>query len=123
MAAREDLELEPVRLVYYNLQTNEVVAATRDEKALNQVRGAIQEVAADIRAREFPLKPGFICKTCEYRFLCPSQESRCGQSLEPEGDSQRAERAGDAAGNERPLNSRNANDDKAEAGCVWCASA
>ena len=96
MAAREDLELEPVRLVYYNLQTNEVVSADRDEKSLNQVRGAIQEVAADIRAREFPVKPGFICKSCEYRFLCPSQESRCGQSLEPEGDSQRAERAGDA---------------------------
>ncbi len=96
MAAREDLELEPVRLLYYNLQTNEVVAATRDEKALNQVRGAIQEVAADIRAREFPYKPGFICKTCEYRFLCPSQESLCGQSLEPEGDWQRAEQAGNA---------------------------
>jgi DNA helicase-2/ATP-dependent DNA helicase PcrA len=96
MAAREDLELEPVRLVYYNLQTNEVVSADRDEKSLHQVRGAIQEVAADIRAREFPVKPGFICKSCEYRFLCPSQESWCGQSLEPEGDSQRAERAGNA---------------------------
>ena len=96
MGAREDLELEPVRLVYHNLQTNEVVAATRDEKALNQVRAAIQEVAADIRAREFPITPGFICKSCEYRFLCPSQESRCGQSLERETDAGRAERAGSA---------------------------
>ena len=90
LAASECLELEPARLVYYSLQNNQWVTATRDEKTLNQVRGTIQEVAADIRAREFPFKPGFACKTCEYRFLCPAQETRRGQALEAEEDPQPA---------------------------------
>ena len=88
LAAREHLELEPVRLAYYSLQTSTWEFATRDEKLLNQVRGTIQEVAADIRAREFPFTPGFTCKTCEYRFLCPAQETRQGQVLEVEEEFQ-----------------------------------
>jgi DNA helicase-2/ATP-dependent DNA helicase PcrA len=88
LAALEEMELEPVRLVYHSLQTNERVIATRSEKLLNQVRGIIQEVAADIRAREFPAKPGYICKTCEFRYLCPAQESSRGQSLDPETEPQ-----------------------------------
>ena len=70
LAAREVLGLEPARLVYYNLQNNQCVAATRDgETACRNCCGAIQEVAADIRAREFPATPGFFCRTCEFRFL------------------------------------------------------
>ena len=38
LAAREELDSSPARLVYYNLQNNECVAATRDEKQLE--RGA-----------------------------------------------------------------------------------
>ena len=75
LAAREVLDVNPVRLIYYNLQNNECVSASREEKQLQEVRGIIQEVAADIRARDFPARPGFICKNCEYRSLCPTQES------------------------------------------------
>ena len=78
LAAREDLEVEPARLVYYNLETNERVASTRDAKQLEELRGTIQEVAADIRAREFPALPGYQCRSCEYRFICPEQEPRRG---------------------------------------------
>ena len=74
LAAREVLGLEPTRLVYYNLQNNQCVAATRAEKQLQELLGAIQEVADDIRAREFPATPGFFCRTCEFRFLCPEIE-------------------------------------------------
>jgi CRISPR/Cas system-associated exonuclease Cas4 (RecB family) len=80
LAAREDLELEPARLVYYNLETNDSVAATRDDKQLAETQGAIQEVAADIRAHQFPVNPGFSCKTCEYRFICPNEEPRRGSA-------------------------------------------
>jgi len=76
LAAREQLGLNPVRLVYYNLLTNEPVAATRDEKLLQQVNSIVQEVAVDIRAREFPPQPGYACKTCEFRLLCPIMEPR-----------------------------------------------
>ena len=76
LAARDALGLKPTRLVYYNLQNNQFVAATRSEKQLQELSGAIQEVAADIRAREFPANPGFFCRTCEFRFLCPEIEPR-----------------------------------------------
>ncbi len=82
LAAREELGLDPVRLVYYNLQNNQAIAAERDAKQLKEVRGVIQEVAANIRAREFPARPGYLCRMCEFRFLCPAHESRRGPLLE-----------------------------------------
>jgi DNA helicase-2/ATP-dependent DNA helicase PcrA len=75
LAAREVLGLEPARLVYHNLQTNERVEATRDEKQLAQVRNTIQEVAAEIRARAFPAWAGYHCKSCVYRAACPAKET------------------------------------------------
>jgi len=86
LAVREELELEPVRLVYYNLQTNQSVVAQRDEKQLRLVRGLIQEIAADIRAREFDPTPGHLCKSCEFRFLCPTHEMQRYQRIEPVPD-------------------------------------
>jgi DNA helicase II / ATP-dependent DNA helicase PcrA len=80
LAAREVLDMVPVRLTYYNLQNNQCVSASRDAAQLQQVRGTIQEVAGDIRASEFAPRPGFVCKHCEFRFLCPAQESRSPQS-------------------------------------------
>jgi putative RecB family exonuclease len=85
LAAREELGLDPQRLVYYNLQDNQAVVATRDAKLLQQVSGVVQEVAADIRAREFPPTPGFACKTCDYRFLCPAMEARRGAPADAAG--------------------------------------
>ena len=67
-------ELDPVRLVFYNLMTNEAVAATRDAKALKETKEKIAEVADLIRAREFSPKPGFGCGYCDYKPLCPAHE-------------------------------------------------
>lgn len=83
LAAREVLDVKPVRLIYYNLQDNHCVSGSRDEGQLRELHDTIQEVASDVRAREFPARPGFVCKHCEYRFLCPTQESR---SMHDEAD-------------------------------------
>jgi DNA helicase-2/ATP-dependent DNA helicase PcrA len=74
LAAREVLEVEPTRLVFYNLMTNEPVATTRDDKALKETKQEIAEVADLIRAGEFPAKPGFSCGYCDYKPLCPAHE-------------------------------------------------
>jgi DNA helicase II / ATP-dependent DNA helicase PcrA len=74
LAAREVLELDPVRLVFYNLVTNEAVAATRDAKTLEETKKKIAEVADLIRAAEFPAKPGYACASCDYKPLCPAHE-------------------------------------------------
>ena len=74
LAAREVLDLDPVRLAFYNLMTNEAVASTRDAKALKETKDKIAEVADQIRAREFSAKPGFGCGFCDYKPLCPAHE-------------------------------------------------
>ena len=68
------LDLEPERLVFYNLVTNEAVATTRDDKALEETKQKIAEVADLIRAREFSAKPGFVCGFCDYKPICPAHE-------------------------------------------------
>jgi DNA helicase-2/ATP-dependent DNA helicase PcrA len=74
LAARDVLELEPERLVFYNLTTNEPVTSTRDEKSLKQAQEKVAEVADRIRAGDFPPRPGFSCRYCDFRPLCPAHE-------------------------------------------------
>jgi DNA helicase-2/ATP-dependent DNA helicase PcrA len=74
LATKECLDLDPVRLVFYSLTTNEAVVTMRDAKALKETRERISEVADLIRAKGFPAKPGFQCRNCDYRPLCPTQE-------------------------------------------------
>jgi len=74
LAAEEVLELEPARLIFYNLTTNEPVTTARDLKSLAKTRQAIAEVADQIRAGDFNAKPGFHCGYCDFRPLCPAHE-------------------------------------------------
>ncbi|MBI3664148.1 MAG: UvrD-helicase domain-containing protein [Acidobacteria bacterium] len=74
LAARGVLELDPVRLTFYNLMTNLPVCSTRDDKQLKKAEEKVQEVAGSIRAGEFGASPGFVCRTCEYRPVCPAHE-------------------------------------------------
>jgi DNA helicase-2/ATP-dependent DNA helicase PcrA len=76
LAAREVLDLNPARLVLHNLQDNSRVETTRDEKHFKKVRDKITEIAADIRALNFEPRPnaGFVCKSCDFRILCPAHE-------------------------------------------------
>jgi DNA helicase-2/ATP-dependent DNA helicase PcrA len=74
LAAREILERNPEDLTFHYLLTNERQITTRDSKQLAEAVATVQEVAADIRAGEFPPKPGFQCRNCDYRSLCPAQE-------------------------------------------------
>ena len=74
LATRECLDLDPVRLVFYSLATNEAVVTTREAKSLQETKHKIAEIADLIRAKQFPAKPGFQCQGCDYRPICPAQE-------------------------------------------------
>jgi DNA helicase-2/ATP-dependent DNA helicase PcrA len=74
LAAREVLDLNPVRLTFYNLTTNEPVSVSRDDKQLKEARGKVVETASQIRAGEFAAAAGFYCKNCEFQLLCPAHE-------------------------------------------------
>jgi DNA helicase-2/ATP-dependent DNA helicase PcrA len=74
IAAKEIFELNPARLVFHYLQDNSRQETTRTAKQLEEAQEIVQEVAADIRARSFPAKEGFICRSCAYRPICPAHE-------------------------------------------------
>jgi DNA helicase-2/ATP-dependent DNA helicase PcrA len=84
LAAREVFDWNPARLTLHFLQTNQPVSATGDEKQLKKVRAEIQEAAADIRAGEFPAKPGFACRYCDYESICPAREQGAAASASGE---------------------------------------
>jgi DNA helicase-2/ATP-dependent DNA helicase PcrA len=74
IAVKEILELNPVRLVFHYLQNNERQETTRDAKQLAEAQAMVQEAAAEIRAGEFTAKPGFHCRGCSYKPICPAHE-------------------------------------------------
>ena len=74
IAAKEIFELNPARLVFHYLQDNSRQETTRTAKQLDEAQKIVQETAADIRARSFPPKEGFICRSCAYRPICPAHE-------------------------------------------------
>jgi len=79
LAAKEIFEWNPVRLVFHYLQNNRTQVTTRDSKQIDEAEKIIQETAADIRAQHFPPKPGFACRSCAYKLICPAQEEALGQ--------------------------------------------
>jgi DNA helicase II / ATP-dependent DNA helicase PcrA len=74
LAAQEVLDLSPVKLVFYNLTTNEAIVTSRDAKALEATKQKIATVADQIRAGDFSAKPGFSCGYCDFKPLCPAHE-------------------------------------------------
>jgi len=80
IAAKEIFELNPVRLVFHYLQDNKRQATTRSPKQLAEAQKIVQEVAAEIRAGQFDAKPGFQCRACAYRPICPAHEEELAAS-------------------------------------------
>ena len=74
IAVKEILELNPVRLVFHYLQNNQRQETTRDKKQLDEAQKMVQLAAAEIRAGEFAAKPGFQCRGCAYKPICPAFE-------------------------------------------------
>jgi DNA helicase-2/ATP-dependent DNA helicase PcrA len=74
LAAKEIFELNPVRLTFHYLQNNQIQSTTRDAKQLDEAQKIVLEAAGDIRAGEFAAKPGFVCRNCAYKPICPAHE-------------------------------------------------
>ena len=72
LAARELWHMLPERLAFYNLETNEEVESARSDRQLSKAKENIAEVAENIAAGCFDPSPGFHCRTCRYRAICPA---------------------------------------------------
>ncbi|HKM89517.1 MAG TPA: ATP-dependent DNA helicase [Candidatus Acidoferrales bacterium] len=74
LAARDALELGRPRMALHYLKNDTVVISQREDKDIAEAEAILQEVAAEIRAAHFPAKPGFNCRFCDYRLICPAHE-------------------------------------------------
>jgi RecB family exonuclease len=76
LAARELWGAVPKELVIYNLEDNSEVSSKRSAHALGALEEKVTAIAGGIAAGEFPEKPGFHCRWCDFRNVCPAQEQR-----------------------------------------------
>jgi len=76
LATREKWGYRADRLVLYNLEGNSPVVTRRNDFQLGEARSRVTQVAENIAAGKFDPKPGFYCRFCAYRNLCPATEKR-----------------------------------------------
>ncbi|MGH9863298.1 MAG: ATP-dependent helicase [Candidatus Acidiferrales bacterium] len=82
LAARHELGFEPARLTLYNFTLNQGHSFAPVEKTLERAQESLREVAEGIRAGAFPPQPGYHCRYCDYRLLCPAFEQSLGAPAE-----------------------------------------
>jgi RecB family exonuclease len=76
LAGRELWGAVPKELVIYNLEDNSEVSSRRTERALADLEKKVTDVAAGITAGDFHEAPGFHCRWCDFRNVCPAHEQQ-----------------------------------------------
>jgi len=74
LAAQEELKLKPRLLTFYCLSNNQTVHTARTDSDLKALKTRVLTVAGQIRENQFPPTPGFVCKFCDCRPICPAHE-------------------------------------------------
>ncbi|HEX7959102.1 MAG TPA: ATP-dependent DNA helicase, partial [Terriglobales bacterium] len=80
LAAQKQFGKHPDRLVFHNLENNSQVTSTRSARTLSGVEEKIGKVAEGIDMQRFAATPGFHCRWCSYRDVCPATEERMGNN-------------------------------------------
>ncbi len=73
-ACRQVVGLQPTVLVLFNLANREALATSRTEGEFRELGEKIQQTRNGILAGAFSPSPGFHCRFCSFRPLCPAQE-------------------------------------------------
>jgi len=74
LACREVLDLEPVEMVLYNLETQERLRTKRDPEDFRDLEELLRETSSKISAQRFLPDPGYHCRFCDFRPLCPAHD-------------------------------------------------
>jgi RecB family exonuclease len=72
--AAEQLGYKVEGLAFINLENGETMTTQRDPGTLEDAREQIQKAADGIARGEFEANPGFHCRWCAYKDLCPATE-------------------------------------------------
>jgi len=81
LAAREKWGYHADRLVLYNLEGNSEVVTRRTDLELEAAMSRVKQVSENVAAGNFKPKPGFYCRFCAYRNLCPATEKQLQEHL------------------------------------------
>jgi superfamily I DNA/RNA helicase/RecB family exonuclease len=76
LAAHEKWGYHADRLVLYNLEGNSEVVTRRTDLEREAAKSRVKEVSQNVAAGNFKPKPGFYCRFCAYRNLCPATEKQ-----------------------------------------------
>lgn len=76
LAARQKWGYQAKELAFYNLEDNSLVVTGRSEAQLEEARLKVEDVARNIAEGNFEASPGFHCRFCSYKNLCPATETR-----------------------------------------------
>jgi DNA helicase-2/ATP-dependent DNA helicase PcrA len=79
-ACREVLGLEPAALILYNLSSQEAIRTERETEDFQALEKTIRETNRQILAGRFPAQPGYHCRFCAFRPLCPAHEDAGGEA-------------------------------------------
>jgi DNA helicase-2/ATP-dependent DNA helicase PcrA len=74
IAAQQKWGYQADRLAFYNLEENSSVTTSRERLELENAKAKVAEVADQIAAGKFDPSPGYHCRLCSYRNLCPATE-------------------------------------------------
>ena len=73
-ACRRVLGLAGPDLVLFNLATGERIRTTRSEEQFQAFEQTLRQTASAIRAGRFPPRPGYLCRYCDFRPICPAHD-------------------------------------------------
>lgn len=71
LACKEAFKIHVSRLSLYYLENLEKVSTTRTSADLEFCRKEITKAAEELRASDFSPTPGFHCRFCDFRLICP----------------------------------------------------
>jgi DNA helicase-2/ATP-dependent DNA helicase PcrA len=74
IAAQEVFGKKVGALALYFLESQEQFEFVATEKELQKVRDLVTEMIEKIKVSDFAPKPGFWCKDCDFRFICPAAQ-------------------------------------------------
>ncbi|MBI2453550.1 PD-(D/E)XK nuclease family protein [Candidatus Peregrinibacteria bacterium] len=75
LACRDVLKIRVLRFSLYFLDGLEKISTTRSEEEMEICRREIAACARDLMDSDFSSTPGFHCRFCDYRLICPAMEA------------------------------------------------
>lgn len=64
----------PGSLVLFNLATGERIRTSRTPEQLQALERLVRQTATAMQAGRYPARPGFLCRYCDFRPICPAHE-------------------------------------------------